>query len=65
MKDLKIRRENKVKQRGNPKIKWWRLEKEENKELRSRFKEEVLREIRLEKDANDWWNANSRMILTV
>ena len=62
--DLKIRRENKGKQRGNPKIKWWRLEKEENIELRSRFKEEVLREIRLENEANDWWNVNSRMILT-
>ena len=63
--DLKIRRENKGKQRGNPKIKWWRLEKDENVELRSRFKEEVLREIRLENDADDWWNVNSRMILTV
>ena len=63
--DLKIRRENKGKQRGNPKIKWWRLEKDENVELRSRFKEEVLRDIRLENDADDWWNVNSRMILTV
>ena len=39
--------------------------KRKNIELRSRFKEEVLREIRLENHANDWWNVNNRIILTV
>ena len=63
--DLKIRRENKGKQRGTPKIKWWKLEKEENVELRSMFKEEVLREIRLENNVDDWWNINSQMILKI
>ena len=63
--DFKIRRINKGKQRGTPKIKWWKLKKKENAKLKSTFKEEVLREIRLENDVDDWWNINSQMMLRI
>ncbi|XP_066969208.1 craniofacial development protein 2-like [Macrobrachium rosenbergii] len=61
--DLSIQKGTKGKRKSNPKIKWWELEKAENVELRSRFKENVLREIKLEDDVNDWWEFNSNVIL--
>ena len=61
--DIQIRGERGAKRKGIPKIRWWKLEKEENIELRARFKENVLREIRLKNEVNEWWETNSKVIL--
>ncbi|XP_064110303.1 uncharacterized protein LOC135218089 [Macrobrachium nipponense] len=61
--DFSIQKGTKGKRKSNPKVKWWKLEKAENVELTSSFKENVLREIKLEDDVNDWWELNSKAIL--
>ena len=61
--DFQIRGEKSMRRKGIPKIKWWKLEKEENVELRARFKENVLREIRLKDEVNEWWEFNSKVFL--
>ena len=58
--DFVIRRAEQGKKIAQPKIKWWRLEEQE---IRERFKEVVLRNIRLAEDVNTWWIENSTMIL--
>ena len=46
-----------------PKIKWWRLTKDEAK--RQEFKEIVLREARSPEGVQEWWNHNSNVIKRV
>ena len=46
-----------------PKIKWWRLTKDEVK--RQEFKEIVLREARSPEGVQEWWNHNSNVIKRV
>ena len=58
--DFLIRRIDQGKKNVQPKIKWWRLK---DQEIRERFKEAVLRSIRLANDVNIWWAENSALIL--
>ena len=59
--DCKLRNCRKSKNvRAEPKIKWWRLK---DGELKTRFKERLLEEIRLHEDVQRWWTENSELIL--
>ena len=49
-----------IPEKVTPKIKWWRL-KEEN--LKIQFREKVLSERRLLENVQDWWEANSTVIV--
>ncbi|XP_068246516.1 uncharacterized protein [Palaemon carinicauda] len=46
------------KTRMDPKIKWWKLKKEE---LRVWFKERVLEAVMLHEDVQEWWTKNSKV----
>ena len=49
-----------IPEKVTPKIKWWRL-KEEN--LKIQFREKVLSERRLLENVQEWWEANSTVIV--
>ena len=47
---------------GTLKIKWWKLEEEE---VKVKFKEKVMIEVRPKEDANEWWEETSQVIRKV
>ena len=60
--DCELKSVRRGRQEVTPRIKWWKLREEESK---TRFKEEVMREITPKESVNEWWKDNSSMIVRI
>ena len=60
--DCEVKCTKRGKQLLTPKIKWWKLKEEH---LTVEFNNEVMREVTLKENANEWWKENSKIIRKV